>query len=468
MRTLLRCWTALPFHWKQTIYSALLLSALVLFSNVTQYMFVDGWMTRQEEQRIQRDMKELLNVLLAKEVEVKPGNETELRLYMERANVRNGMIRLLSASGDPIMTVADNVPAQRIGAIADSGLVKGRAAHEGGMLVMRSPITIFSFQGTIEMARSMEEVERLVAAYYRIMFVCCAAALLLSGVGGSILARGMIRPLRSMNAAMRRVKQQGLHQRMPVSRARDEIASLQLMFNEMMDQVEESFHKQQRFVEDASHELRTPLAIVEGHLRMLSRWGRHDPNVTEQSLGIAMEELERLKKLVDDLLLLSRAGQDGTPKEAVEGCERPLEVVRDAVKAMSLLFPQFEFRTEEDDSPGQGLRMPAQELSQVIRILLDNAVKYSGDGRLIKVRYNWEGDSALLSVEDEGIGIPEEELPRLFDRFYRVDKARTGGAGGYGLGLSIAKSLVENNGGEIAIASVQGQGTKVAVVLPGE
>lgn len=456
----------LPFHWKLTISSAILLCALIAVSNVTQFVFVERWMMKQEEQRMQRDMRELLNILLAEEIEVKQGNEAHLRLYMERLHFRNGMIRLLTDSGAPVIIVADNMPQEMIYTSIETDKVTGSVHYEDGMLVMRSPITIFSFQGTIEMIRSMEDVERLIKSYYNIMVICCLAALLLSGLGGRLLARGLVRPLRSMNAAMRNVKQRGLHERMPVTGTQDEIAALQTMFNGMMDQVEESFLQQRRFVEDASHELRTPLAIMEGHLRLLSRWGKDDPTVTEQSLRISMEELQRLKKLVDDLLQLSRAEQTGKVAGEQGTCDRPQEVLQDAVWNMNMICPDFDFRLEGDRLNDVRLTIAPQELSQVIRILLDNAVKYSGDRKSVLIRTKRESDCAVIAVEDQGIGVSEEDLPRIWDRFYRADKVRNGSAGGYGLGLSIAKSLVANCGGTITMESSLGQGTKVVVALP--
>ncbi|WP_214628544.1 sensor histidine kinase [Paenibacillus agaridevorans] len=455
----------LPFHWRMTLLAAILLSVLVTVSNLTQYFFVERWMVRQEEAKIRQDMRELLNELLAKEIQITPGNETLLRLYLERANVHGGMIRLLDSNGDTAIIAGNTISAERIPLRSLTDLSPGSVLYEDGVLAMRSPITIFNFQGTIEMVRSMEELERLIARFFRIMIICCGAALLLSIAGGRLLAVGLIRPLRAMNATMKKVRQNGLQERMPVTGAKDEITALQTMFNGMMDEVEASFGRQRRFVEDASHELRTPIAIMDGHLRMLSRWGKHDPDVTENSLRIATEELERLKGLVDNLLLLSRA--ERTEELEPRGiCEQPLTVLKDAADKQMMMTPEYVVNVEAGMLEEVSIAIGEHELAQLLRILLDNAVKYSGEGRVIAIIAELDVDQVRLSVEDRGVGISEEDIPHVWDRFYRADKARSGGQGGYGLGLPIAKSLVRRHGGDIVLTSELGVGTKVTVSLP--
>ncbi|MHA6485409.1 HAMP domain-containing sensor histidine kinase [Paenibacillus sp. strain BS8-2] len=455
----------LPFPWRMTFLAAALLSLLMSLSNITQYVFVERWMIGQEEVRIRQDMRELLNLLLAKEIDISVVNETQLRLYLERANVRGGMITLRSSQGEAAIVVADNVPDRWEETLPRSNMELGSVHYESGMLALRSPITIFNFQGSIEMVRSMEEVERLIAHFYKIMLICCCAAVIISVAGGRLLAIGLIRPLRAMNATMSRVRQNGLQERMPVALAKDEITALQSTFNGMMDEVEKSFDKQKRFVEDASHELRTPIAIVEGHLRMLSRWGKADVEVLDNALRISTEEIQRLKRLVDHLLVLSRAEQSDVSHPLGIQCEQPSDVIEEAVEKCRRLHPDFEWDVDVSGIKGAIIAFDEHELAQLIHILLDNAVKYSGGGRKISVAAYSRGTSAVITVEDQGIGITQEDLPRVWDRFYRADKARSGGKGGYGLGLPIARSLVRNHGGDIRLESTVGEGTKVVVEL---
>ncbi|MGV2720006.1 UNVERIFIED_CONTAM: ATP-binding protein, partial [Klebsiella pneumoniae] len=231
--------------------------------------------------------------------------------------------------------------------------------------------------------------------------------------------------------------------------------------------LERSFQQQRQFVEDASHELRTPIAIVEGHLGMLRRWGKHDPAVLEESLQISVEELSRLKALVEELLVLTRA-ENLQMDEAAAVCE-PEQVISQTVKKVNVLHPAFIIERDLQALSGVKLAISAEHLEQILLILLDNAVKYSRERKRIAVRAAIQGERARLEIIDAGIGIPAKDLPYVTDRLYRVDKARnrkSGAMDGNGLGLSIAKRLVERYNGALTIESVEQEGTTVNVLLP--
>lgn len=466
MRTFQQWYSAVPIHWKLTIWSALLLCMLFAANNMTQYFFVERWMVKQEENRIQRDMRELLNLLLAKEIAFEPDNLSAIRNELERANVRDGMIRIISATGEPILVAADNMPQAWIASISPDKENRSSMYVQDGMLVMRSPITIFQFQGMVEIVRSMGDIHRLITAFYEIMTICCIGAIVLSAFGGRLLARQLMKPLQAMNETMRKVKQNGLQERMPVNGAKDDIAALKTMFNGMMDQVERSFHQQKQFVEDASHELRTPIAVIEGHLALLQRWGKDDPAVLEDSLRISLEELDRLKGLIEELLMLSRAEKSGEDDWDADCCEHPEETISGVVHKVRVVHPNFQFKLQLEMLKGLKLLISDRHLGQIILILLDNAVKYSGDSREIVISAAISDALVSLSVIDFGIGIAQQELPYVWDRFYRADKARSGSSRGYGLGLSIAKQLAEGYKGTIQLKGNQAGGTTALLTLP--
>ncbi|MCU6710888.1 HAMP domain-containing histidine kinase [Paenibacillus sp. J5C_2022] len=468
MRRLSSIVKRMPFHWRMTLLSSLLLSALFAASNVVQFTFVESWMLKHEERAARQDMRELLNVLLSKEVRIQPDNEEQIRFYLEKANVNNGMVRILKADGTPIVTAANNMPIQwveRRGSAEAAGI--GRAE---GVLAMSSPLTIFHFTGTVEVVRSLSHVERLIAAFNRIMLICFAAAIVISAFGGRLMSRLLVRPLRSMHRTMRRVKQNGLQERMAVGEARDDITALTVMFNDMMDEVEGAFRKQKQFVEDASHELRTPVAIIEGHLAMLQRWGKHDPEVLEESLRISMEELLRLRGLVEELLTLSRIeklAQEHLHAPAEEVCLQPDAVIQSAAEKIGGLHPSIDLSVNVSQLEGMQLGISDGHLLQLMLILLDNAVKYSGSSTEVRIDAIQDDTTghAIITVLDAGIGMTEEELAHAWDRFYRADKARSG-AGGYGLGLPIARQIVQRYNGTIVLNSKPGEGTMAALTLP--
>ncbi|MBH5317450.1 histidine kinase [Paenibacillus sp. GSMTC-2017] len=465
MKRIFSVFSYIPIHWKLTLWSALLLCLLFAANNVVQFVFVEKWMMKQEEQEIERDMKELLNLLLAKEVAFEKENYALIRTQLERINVRNGMIRIISDEGNPIIVAADNMSDEWVSRKITDENSKNILQIEDEMIVMRRSITIFNFQGTVEVVRSIAEVERLIMAFYRIMVISSIVVIIISGLGGRLLARGLMKPLQSMNETIRKVKQNGLKERMSPGLANDDISSLKIMFNEMMDQVERSFHQQKQFVEDASHELRTPIAIIEGHLALLRRWGKNDPKVLEESLQISMTELVRLKKLVEDLLTLSRAEKLNSVR-VEEYCSDPMEVISEAVKKRAVVHPDFHFKLELEYFQLITLRISDMQLEQIIQILLDNAIKYSGNSKNIVILTSRSNGDAILTIKDYGIGISEQDLPFVWDRFYRADKSRNGSSEGYGLGLSIAKQLAVSLQGDVRLMNNPEGGTSALLVLP--
>lgn len=218
-------------------------------------------------------------------------------------------------------------------------------------------------------------------------------------------------------------------------------------------------------MEDASHELRTPIAIVEGHLAMLSRWGKRDPDILDESLYAALQELTRLKNLTQELLSLSNV-----ESMKVDNSFKPYDPIRTfntLINDISLLHAEFIFEADLHALEGIQLTLPEHHWKQLILILLDNAIKYSGSQRLIVIKgFTPALQQLKLQIIDFGIGIPAAELPYVFDRFYRVDKARSRTLGGRGLGLAIAKRLVDTYRGTIEIESREDEGTIVTLTLP--
>jgi two-component system sensor histidine kinase ArlS len=465
MRRLKRVISRMPIKWKLTLWSALLLFMLFAAYNMVQYVFVDRWMISREEMNTREDMREILNYFLENEVTFEEAKLVQIRNFLEKVNHRNQLIRVLDKQGNPIVIVTDDMPDTAVEAklVPTTELIRTRNENNH-LLIMRSPLTIFQFSGTVEIVKSMEDFEQLTTAFFYVMAACGLGSLVLSGLGGWVLSRQLLKPLQSMVETMKNVKQKGLQERVQVVNNQDEIAELMNMFNRMMDQVERSFQQQRQFVEDASHELRTPIAIVEGHLALLQRWGKNDPAIVEESMATSMQELARLKSLVQELLALSRA--ENIHPENEPKWMNPDQEIRSIIRNVADLHPSFQFEVDVDAISQCAIAITLQHLEQILLILLDNAVKYSGNQRLIQVKARENGDTAYMEVTDYGIGITEGDMPYVMDRFYRADKARGGEQGGYGLGLSIAKRLVEQYGGAIRIQSLENEGTTIYLSLP--
>lgn len=466
MRRLTLTWLQLPIKWKLTLWSSLLLFMLFAAYNAVQYVYVEQWMIKREKTSVQQTMRAALNYFLENEFAFKGADLAPIRGFLERINGQNQGIRVLDANGSVIVSVSNGLSSGWNEA-PEQGMrseVAGTWQQSNNLLIMRSPLTIFEFNGTIEIVRNTEDFAELIAAFSRVMLLCGLGAVFLSGLGGWMLARQVLKPLQSMSDTIRKIKRKGLHERVPLSGNQDEIYTLMSMFNNMMDQVERSFLQQKQFVEDASHELRTPVAIIEGHLAMLSRWGKNDPAVLEESLDASIHELARLKGLVQELLALSRA--EAALPDGAQPLADPHKTIGQIVRNSAVVHPSFRFEAEIEALTGVAVGVPEQHLEQILHILIDNAVKYSPDRKAVRVTGTVQDDQVSMQVSDQGAGIPASELPRVLDRFYRVDKARSGEQGGHGLGLAIAKRLVERYDGTIKLDSMEHEGTTVTVLLP--
>lgn len=455
----------LPIKWKLTIWSSLLLFLLFAAYNAVQYTFIEKWMIQQEKIGTRQNMNEILNYFLENEFSFDEADMPNIRGFLEKINHQNQSIRVLDDKGRPIVVVSNDLPNDWIDWDTLPPPEKtGSLYFKDRLLIMRSPFTIFDFNGSVEIIKNNEDFVQLINAFSRVMLVCGFGAIVISGVGGRLLARQLLKPLQSMAEAIRKIKQRGLHERVEVNRNQDEISTLMKMFNEMMDQVERSFQQQRQFVEDASHELRTPITIIEGHLSLLQRWGKNDPAILEESLHISIQELARLKGLVQELLALTRAEEETTGNGVQK--VKPDQVVQHVVKHIAAVYPSFLLETELTPLTDAMVGISDRHLEQIMLIVLDNAMKYSVENKRIRIKGSVHDGLACIEISDSGIGIPETDLPYVMDRFYRVEKARSREQGGNGLGLSIAKRLVERYNGAISIRSKENEGTTVTVSFP--
>lgn len=252
--------------------------------------------------------------------------------------------------------------------------------------------------------------------------------------------------------------------RLIIPKKNDEFAVVSQQFNELLDKISFYISQQKHFVEDVSHELRTPVAIVEGHLKLLNRWGKDDPEVLEESLEASLAEIKRMKTLVQEMLDLSRAPQ--VREQYKDATTEVVDTLTQIVANFKVLYPDFTFVLDIDSKADLLSPIYRNHFEQVIIILLDNAVKYSTNRKEIIVSLSTVADQVEIGIQDFGMGLSEEDKKKVFSRFYRVDKARSRERGGNGLGLSIAKELIEGYNGSISLTSRLDQGTVFKVKLP--
>ena len=327
-----------------------------------------------------------------------------------------------------------------------------------------APITTRSGQvvGFIQLAQSLRTVDSTLRGLATLIIISIAAGLATATIGGWFIAGNILEPIdRVTMTAQKITRARDLGRRIDVPNKIDEVGRLALTFNEMLARIEELFRAQQRFVADVSHELRSPLTAVRGNLDLLKRGAADDPLERAQMVDAMDSETARMSRMVSDLLLLAR--QDaGIPiaEQPIELDTLLLEVYRQAqftARGVKIVLGA------EDQASIMGDR---DRLKQVLLNLVDNAVKYTPQGGEVTLGLTKDDAWVKISVHDTGIGIAPDHIPNLFDRFYRVDKARSRDAGGTGLGLAIAKSVVDAHNGNIQVESEVGKGSTFTVWLP--
>jgi heavy metal sensor kinase len=283
-----------------------------------------------------------------------------------------------------------------------------------------------------------------------------------AAIGGYVLARRALRPVADMIAEAKTITAENLSARLSVDNPDDEIGRLAHIFNETLARLESSFDQLKRFTADASHELRTPLTAIRSVGEVALSEHRNDAEYRE-TISSMLEETDRLARLVDTLLTLARADARSVKPQRDKVDLRLL--AREVVEHLAALSEE-KHQTVVNRGDGSVVVMADRlVLRQAVINLLDNAIKYSPDGASIRVAVSAQDHTAVIEVVDSGPGIPAEHRDRIFDRFYRVDKARSRHLGGAGLGLSIARSAVELHGGSISLESSE-RGSTFRIQLP--
>jgi signal transduction histidine kinase len=353
------------------------------------------------------------------------------------------------------------------------------------------PLRVFTFPivvrgrlvNVLQVGMSLEGLLRERQNFLWALATLTPLGLILAGGGGWLLANRVLRPVDQMTQAARRIEAERLAERLEGADVDDEFGRLARTLNEMLARLEAGFAQVRRFSADASHELRTPLTILKGEIEVALRSAR-DPGEYQRVLSSALEEVERMARLVDDLLMLSRADAG-----ALRWDREPVELdrlVEEVAKQGEILGRARGVQVVIQSLEPLIARGDEQRLRQLLLNLVDNAVKYTPPGGQVTLSLRRVGEESgdptapppeafpdrpapewvEIAVSDTGVGIPPEALPRIFERFYRADGARSREAGGAGLGLCIAKTIAEAHGGTIQAQSALGAGSTFSVRLP--
>ena len=359
-------------------------------------------------------------------------------------NVPESAFRAAEAAGGPTLSTVDGFDEEG----ARLAVLRVSTGEADYFLALAQPLH-----------NTVEELEAL----GRILYLAIPGALLVAGVGGLLLARKSLAPVAAMTEQAASISARNLHERLEVTNSRDELGRLATVLNNLLSRLDRSFESLRQFTADASHELRTPLSIIRGEAEVALSQNRDEAEYRE-SLAIVQDEARRLSRMVDDMLALARA-DDGQQRlnveefylnDLVEECARSSQVLALAKGISLTVDPATDITFRGDESL----------LRRMIVNLLDNAIKYTPSGGHVSVKVTSKDGGVEITVADTGIGIPAEATTRIFERFYRADRARSRSDGGSGLGLSIAKWVAEVHNGSIDLDSRPGGGSTFTVSLP--
>jgi two-component system, OmpR family, sensor kinase len=280
-------------------------------------------------------------------------------------------------------------------------------------------------------------------------------------ISGLFLTKRALKPVDEMTRTIRQITSKNLRQKIDVAGANDEIFRLAETFNDMLTRVDKAFSIQRQLIQDISHELRTPLTALKGKQEVALNKQR-SPEEYESVLNVNLEEINKMSQLVENLLILARMEERGMPLET-----QPVDLNRLITQVLHDLraFADHKHLSLSFSTAGKAfVKADEDQLAHVFSNVIDNAIKYTGAKGKISVKVATDDGSAVVEIRDTGAGMKEEELKHIFDRFYRADKSRS--SPGFGLGLSIAKSIVDAHKGRIEVESKVNQGSTFRIILP--
>ncbi|PAE21257.1 two-component sensor histidine kinase [Bacillus sp. 7504-2] len=442
---------------KINLYSTVVFIILLILLNGAIYYSFSQMMYKSELERTIAQATRAADGIGQIEGEV-PHQEV-LRAYMPI----NGMLQIVNNDGSPGTAVVDpnhqylhKVNVQYYDKQVQEITSYDRVTHTFASL----PIVWRNGEvANLQITVSLQQTDEILSTLRIVQIIVTLLAIIPVLLSSRFLSNLITRPITSMIQTMREIRESGQFRRIAKSKeSKDELSQMAETFNEMIDLLELNYEKQGQFISNASHELNTPLTVIESYASLLKRRGQEQPELFAESIQAIHSEAIRMKSLTEQLLNLARN-------------DKPLRIeleeiaLADVVAEMVRTIEKSYQRKIELEVEGEvTVQTDLQKFKQLFYIFLDNARKYSED--TIKVRIKTLQREGVVEIIDYGIGIPAPELEKVFDRFYRVDKARTRKTGGFGLGLSLATDLAEAMGAKISLESVEGLGTTAKIILP--
>ena len=401
-----------------------------------------------------------------------PGLNQFFDQFLREGNL-NKFYRIYDGSGS-VGSRSGNISASEfpLSGTAYADALKGNNSYETFKVGGKHPIRVITMPvmvndklvNLVQVGTSLQAVQETLRNLKIILFTAVPSVLIFAALFARFMARRALKPISRIIDTARDIGQgQELSKRIPVLKIKDELGQLALTFNEMMNRLENSFKQMRQFSSDASHELRTPLTVLKGQNELILSKLRK-PEEYQEVISSNLEEINYMSKVLEDLFLLSKSDENQVSLDCKQVNLKPL--VEEVCKHAEVLAEEKNIKIiiaflEVVQVKGDEVR-----LRQMSWNILQNGIKYTQCGGELKVSLQNDGEFALMTIQDTGIGIPEEDLDFIFNRFYRVDKARSRDEGGSGLGLSICRQIAEAHKGTIEVQSKLGVGTRFKIRIP--
>lgn len=444
---------------KWTYASAISIFLSFLMMCIILYFSLFNWLQISEKKIAQNTLDEVTHFFKSNGPIISIQDIQKNRTLLNQLVNQKQSVRVLNEDGIEILRINDASDFPKSFSLQTDEFV--REQIDGKVVFHKAAEIDFGlFKGYVQISHSLESFSQLMNYILIAMGIFALIALVLSALIAFILSSVLLRPIKELRDEMQLAKQTKFSKKVSFQYDNeDEIGELLKIYKELMGEVSKTITRQDEFIQNVSHELRTPVQVVEGHLSLLNRWGKEDRSILDESLEISLSEIQKMKLLIEEMLKLAK-NEHNSNREVTS----VIAVLQQLQQSYLHLSPEATIEIQGDEQVN--VLVPPTALEQILRNLIENAIKYNDKQPYIKLTAVNKADQVQIIVEDNGVGIQESILPKIFERFFIVDEARTKNRGGSGLGLSIVKSLVIEYGGTISLFSEKEKWTKFYILFP--
>ncbi|MBB6214035.1 signal transduction histidine kinase [Anaerosolibacter carboniphilus] len=440
--------------FKITVVYAFIISLLLLLSNASILLGFRFFLLEQLGKDIERNSQFILTDYMDDTGQIPQEKIANL------AKQENLQVHIFDGKNEIIYTTNNDANNLQLIRQLDTPIVLDQ--RDSQSMILTKSVSINDEDFFLQVEKNMQTENTYIQILALVLLIVNGVGAIIILIIGSRISRRMLKPIETMTETVKNITIYDLNRRLDVRGSQDELKELAETFNEMFDGIQSSYDRQNQFVSDASHELRTPIAVIQGYANLLDRWGKDDKAVLEESIVAIKGEAENMQSLMEKLLFLARSDK-GLQKLEIE--EFVLnDLMHEVAKETRLIDTVHDIQYISKEMIV--IQADRKTLKQALRIFIDNSAKFTPPDGIIRLETYLQKKHIVIVIEDTGAGIPKEDIPHIFDRFYRSDKSRTKASGGHGLGLSIAKLIIDRHKGRIEVESTVQVGTKIRIYLP--